>query len=58
MEESYSSGFNVEKLLIEVLKLLKERGVLEESEILEVLWNAKDPYFPWDKQDIKELIKL
>jgi hypothetical protein len=48
----------VEKLLIEVLKLLKERGVLDENEVLEVLWNAKDPYFPWDKQDIKELIKL
>ncbi len=58
MEEPYSSGFDVEKLLIEVLKLMKKKGVLEESEILDVLWNAKDPLFPWDKQDIKDLIKL
>ena len=58
MAEPYSSGFNVEKLLIEVLKLMKKKGVLDESEILDVLWNAKDPLFPWDKQDIKDLIKL
>jgi len=51
-------GFDVEKLLIAVIKLLKERGVLEEQEILEVLWEAKDPVFPWSKSDIKELLKL
>jgi hypothetical protein len=57
MEEG-EFGFDVEKLLIGIIKLLKERGVLEEQEILEVLWDAKDPVFPWSKSDIKELLKL
>ncbi len=51
-------GFNVGKLVVEVLKLLKEKGVLEEEEILEILWEAKDPHFPWNKNEIKELLKL
>ncbi|MBM3298415.1 MAG: hypothetical protein FJY85_00500 [Deltaproteobacteria bacterium] len=57
MEDTYF-GFNVGKLLVEALKLLKQKGVLEEAEILDILWEAKDPYFPWSKEDIKELLKL
>jgi hypothetical protein len=57
MEDTYF-GFNVGKLVVEVLKLLKQKGVLEEVEILDILWEAKDPYFPWSKKDIKELLKL
>jgi hypothetical protein len=57
MEDTYL-GFNVGKLLVEVLKLLKQKGVLEEGEILDILWEAKDPYFPWSKPEIKELLKL
>ena len=51
-------GFNVGKILVEVLKLLKKKGILEEEEILDILWEAKDPMFPWDKKEIKELLKL
>jgi hypothetical protein len=51
-------GFNIGKVVIGTLKMLKQKGLLEESEILELLWDAKDPLFPWNKQEIKELIKL
>jgi len=51
-------GFDVGKLVIGLFRLLKERGVLEEEVILDLLWEAKDPHFPWDKSDIKELVKL
>jgi hypothetical protein len=57
MEEDYF-GFNVGKVLVGMLKLLKEKGVLEEQEILDMLWEAKEPRFPWTKNEIKELIKL
>ncbi|HMK34738.1 MAG TPA: hypothetical protein VK463_06710 [Desulfomonilaceae bacterium] len=56
MEDYY--GFNTGQVLIGIIKMLKEKGVLAENEILDVLWDAKDPLFPWTKQDIKELIKL
>lgn len=51
-------GFNVGKVVIGMLKLLHQKGLLDEQEILTLLWDAKDPMFPWNKQDIKELIKL
>jgi hypothetical protein len=51
-------GFNVGKVVIGMLIMLKNKGVLDEQQILDVLWDAKDPLFPWSKQDIKELIKL
>jgi len=57
MEETYM-GFNVGKLVVDILKLLHEKGILEEVEILDILWEAKDPYFPWSKADIKDLLKL
>jgi hypothetical protein len=57
MEESYF-GFNVGKVLFSVIRLLKQKGMLEEDEILDLLWEAKDPLFPWSKKEIKELIKL
>ncbi len=56
MEQYY--GFNTGQVLIGMLKILKNKGLLEESEILDVLWDAKDPLFPWTKNEIKELIKL
>jgi hypothetical protein len=57
MTEDYF-GFNVGQILVAMLKLLKEKGVLEEEEILDMMWEAKEPLFPWTKQEIKELIKL
>ena len=57
MKEDYF-GFNVGQVLVGMLKLLKEKGVLEEQEILDMMWEAKEPLFPWTKTDIKELIKL
>ena len=51
-------GFNVGKILVDLLKLMKEKGLLEEKEILEILWEAKDPHFPWNKSEIKDLLKL
>ncbi len=57
MEETYM-GFSVGKLMVEMLKLLHKKGVLEEAEILDMLWEAKDPYYPWSKADIKDLLKL
>ncbi len=56
--EQDSFGFNVGGIIVGILRLLKEKGVLEEAEILEVLWEAKDPLYPWNKQEIKELLKL
>ncbi len=53
-----SRGFNLEQVLVETMKLLKNKGVLAEQEILDILWEAKDPLFPWTKNEIKELIKL
>jgi hypothetical protein len=59
MEDQCSyMGFNVGKVVIEMLKLMKQKGLLEDQEILDLLWDAKDPLFPWNRQDIKELIKL
>lgn len=57
MEDKYF-GFHVGKVVIGLVKLLKEKGVLEEGELLDLLWDAKDPLFPWSKQEIKELLKL
>jgi len=56
MEDYY--GFKTGRVLIGMLKILKEKGILEESEVLEILWDAKEPLFPWTKNEIKELIKL
>jgi hypothetical protein len=56
MDQYY--GFNTGEVLIGILRLLKDKGILQESEILDVLWDAKDPLFPWTKQEIKDLIKL
>jgi hypothetical protein len=57
MEDKYF-GFHVGKVVVGLAKLLKEKGVLEEGELLDLLWDAKDPMFPWSKQEIKELLKL
>jgi hypothetical protein len=57
METDYF-GFHTGKVLVGIIRLLKQRGILEEDEILDVLWEAKEPLFPWTKQDIKELLKL
>lgn len=56
MEDYY--GFQTGRVLIGMLKILKEKGVLEESEVLDILWDAKEPLFPWTKNEIKDLIKL
>jgi hypothetical protein len=57
MEDSYF-GFDIGKIAIGMLRLLKEKGILDEEAILDLLWEAKSVEFPWDKSDIKELIKL
>jgi hypothetical protein len=57
MEDNYF-GFDPGKLAIGILKLLKEKGLLDEKAILDLLWEVKDPKFPWSKSDIKELLKL
>jgi hypothetical protein len=57
MEESYF-GFDLGKVTMGLLRLLKEKGLLEEEAILDLLWEAKEVEFPWDRNDIKELIKL
>jgi len=57
MEDEYF-GFNVGQLVVGMIRLLKQRGVLEEQEVLDLLWDAKEPAFPWSKADIKELLKL
>lgn len=51
-------GFNVGQLVVGMLRLLKQRGVLGEQEVLDLLWDAKEPVFPWSKAEIKELLKL
>lgn len=51
-------GFDTGRLVIGLIKLLKDRGVLEENVVLDLLWDVKDPHFPWTKSDIKELLKL
>jgi hypothetical protein len=51
-------GFHMGKLLISLLRALKQKGLLEEEALLDILWEAKDPAFPWSKQDIKELLNL
>ena len=56
--EDTSGGFNVGKALIEMMKVMKKKGVLSEQEVLDILWESKDPLFPWTKQDIKDLINL
>jgi hypothetical protein len=57
MESSYM-GFDLAKVMIGTLKIMKEKGLLEEKAILDLLWEAKDSQFPWTREDIKELIKL
>ncbi len=57
MEEKYY-GFDVGRVVIGALKLLKDKGYLDEEEVLDLLWESKDALFPWDRSDIKELIKL
>jgi hypothetical protein len=57
MDDAYF-GFNVGQMVVSMLRLLKQRGILEEQEVLDLLWEAKGPAFPWSKQEIKELLKL
>jgi hypothetical protein len=57
MQQDYF-GFNVGELLVGILRLLKQREILKEEEILDLLWEVKEPLFPWDRQEIKELLKL
>jgi len=57
MQEDYF-GFNVGELVVSLLRILRQRGILEEDEVLDILWEAKEPLFPWDRQQIKELLKL
>jgi hypothetical protein len=57
-DESSYMGFNIGQVLFGTLRVLKQKGLLQEAEILDVLWDAKNPMFPWNKQEIKELIKL
>ena len=51
-------GFNVSDVLVGILRLMKQKGILEEKEILDMLWEAKEAQFPWTKEDIKDLLKL
>jgi len=57
MQQDYF-GFNVGELVVNLLRILRQRGILEEDEVLDILWEAKEPLFPWDRQQIKELLKL
>ena len=57
MEESYF-GFDLGKLVLGTLRLLKEKGLVEESAVIDLLWEAKEATFPWTRADIKELVKL
>lgn len=50
--------FDLERLLISVLRTLKKKGVLTEDEIMDALWDAKDPNWPWTKKEMKEIVKL
>jgi hypothetical protein len=51
-------GFNIPSVVVSLLRLMKQKGVLEEQEILDLLWEAKEPQFPWTKEDMRELLKL
>lgn len=57
MEDSHF-GFDVGKMIVGLIRMLKENGVLEEEQLLDMLWEAKEPEFPWSKEDIKLLLKL
>jgi len=57
MQQDYF-GFNVGEVLVGLLRLLKQKEILKEEEILDLLWEAKEPLFPWNRQEIKELLKL
>ena len=57
MEQDYF-GFNLGQVTVGLLRLLRQRGILEEEDILDILWEAKEPLFPWSRQEIKELLKL
>jgi hypothetical protein len=57
MEDTYQ-GFKVGQMVIAILKLLREKGIVSEEEALDLLWDAKDPLYPWSKKEIKELLKL
>lgn len=57
MEDVYY-GFKTGQVVIGLLKTLKQKGMLKEDEVLDILWDAKEPLFPWSKKDIKDLIKL
>jgi len=56
--ENESFGFNVSDILVGILRLMKQKGILQEKEILDLLWEAKEAQFPWTKEDIKDLLKL
>jgi hypothetical protein len=56
--ESEFFGFNVSDILVGILRLMKQKGILQEKEILDLLWEAKEAQFPWTKEDIKDLLKL
>jgi hypothetical protein len=56
--ENESFGFNISDVLVGILRLMKQKGILQEKEILDILWEAKDAQFPWTKEDIKDLLKL
>ena len=51
-------GFNIPNVMVSLLRLMKQKGILEEKEILDILWEAKDAQFPWTKEDIRDLLKL
>jgi hypothetical protein len=51
-------GFNIPNVMVSLLRLMKQKGILEEQEILDILWEAKDAQFPWTKEDIRDLLKL
>jgi len=51
-------GFDVGKIVVGILKIMKNKGITDEEAILDLLWDAKDPTFPWSREDIKELLKL
>ena len=57
MEDEFF-GFNIPEVMVRLLRLMKQKGLLEEQEILDILWEAKDAQFPWTKEDIRDLLKL
>jgi hypothetical protein len=56
--ESKFLGFDITNVMVSLLRVMKQKGLLEEQEILDILWEAKDAQFPWTKEDIKDLLKL